>query len=137
MNERLVVAFRGDAQCQRGVGPIQWTLTGVDRDSGVPLEVMLCGTAGLQLPAQLPAAELHESREGAITSWELRSEGRMIPTGARAVQAHRDATAAFASVLPRFDVPWRVRVGWLLLLNLLRLPGAPRLLQWLREWRAR
>ena len=137
MNERVVAAFRGDAQCRRGVGAIQWSLSGVDRDSGVPLEVLLCGVGALALPSLLAAAELHERREGATTSWELRSEGRVIPTGARAVQVHRDATAAFASVLPRFDVPWRVRVGWLLLLNLLRLPGAPRLLQWLRARGAR
>jgi hypothetical protein len=132
MSARLVAAFRGPAQCRREAGAIQWSLAGVDRDSDAPLEVLLCGATGLALPAQLPAPELHEERDAGTTRWELRSDGHVIPTGAHAVQVHRDASAAFASVLPRFGVPWTVRLGWLLLLNLLRLPGVARLLRWLR-----
>jgi hypothetical protein len=137
MSTRLVAAFRGHAQCRREAGAIQWSLVGLDRDSGTPLEVLLSGATGLALPAQLAAAELYESGDAAATSWELRSAGRVIPTGARAVQVHRDAAAAFAGVLPHFPAPRRVRLGWLLLLNLLRLPGAARLLGWLRARGAR
>ena len=132
MSARLVAAFRGPARCRSEAGAIQWSLAGADRDSGAPLEVLLCGAQGLQLPAELPAAELYESAEAGSTRWELRSDGRVIPTGARAVQVHRDAAAAFAGVLPRFDAPWKVRFGWWLVLNLLRLPGAACLLRWLR-----
>ena len=147
MNGRRVAAFRGAAQCRRETGAITWSLAGADRDSGTPLEVLLSGAAGLQLPSQLPAPELYELDGDALASngggdagdtrWELRSDGRVIPTGARAVQVHRDASAAFARVLPRFEVPWRVRAGWRLLLNLLRLPGVARLLGWLRARGAR
>jgi hypothetical protein len=137
MSMRRVAAFRGDAQCRRERGAIQWCLAGVDRDSGAPLEVLICGAAGLTLPSVLPEAELYESDGAGSSSWELRSAGRVIPTGARAVQVHRDAAAAFDSVLPRFGVPWRARIGWLLLLNLLRLPGTARLLARLRARGAR
>jgi hypothetical protein len=137
VSTRLVAAFRGAAQCRRRAGPIHWVLAGVDREGGSALEVMVCGAPALALPAELPDAELHEDAAGESTSWVLRSEGRVIPTGARAVQVHRDAAAAFASVLPRFGVPWTVRLGWLMLLTLLRLPGAARLLGWLRSRGAR
>jgi hypothetical protein len=138
MSARLVAAFRGPAHCRREAGAVQWSLAGEDRESGARLEVLLCGTAGLQLPEQLAAPELYESGgDAGDTRWELRSAGSLIPTGARAAQVHRDASAAFARVLPRFDAPWRVRAGWTLLLNLLRLPGAARLLRRLRARGAR
>lgn len=35
--------------------------------------------------------------------------------------------------LPLPTASWRARAGWWLLLNLLRLPGAARLLQWYRS----
>jgi hypothetical protein len=133
MSARRVAAFRGHAQCQRGSGAIQWSLVGVDRDSGAPLEVLLSGAEALQLPAQLAGAELYVDEEAGTARWELRSADRVLPTGARAVQVHRGVGAAFALALPRFAAPLPLRAGWWLLLNLLRLPGAARLLGWLRS----
>jgi len=135
MSARLVAAFRGHAQCRREAGAVQWSLRGIDREGGMPLEVLVSGAPGLQLPEQLASAELHELHELAADGtarYELRSAGRAIPIDARAVQVHRDVGDAFAGVLPRFGVSWRVRLGWLLLLNLLRVPGAARLLGRLR-----
>ena len=64
MNTRLVAAFRGNAQCRRESGAVQWCISGVDRDSGAALEVLLSGGSGSALPAELTAAELHVRDEG-------------------------------------------------------------------------
>ena len=129
MSAQLLAAFRGVAHCRRGDGAVQWSVCGEDRDSGVRLEVLLSGAAALQLPAQIAAPELYASN-GA--GWELRSRSQAWPLPVRAVQVHRDAAAAFASALPRVAAPWRTRAGWIVLLNLLRVPGLARLLDRLR-----
>jgi hypothetical protein len=127
-----VAAFRDSAQCQREGGAVQWRLSGLDRDGGGALEVLLCGTSSLQLPAQLPGAELYVRDEPTMPAWELRSGKRVLPVAARAVQVHRGAAAAFERALPPIIAPWSVRAGWVLLLNALRVPGMARLLQRLR-----
>jgi hypothetical protein len=127
-----VAAFRGEAKCQREGGVVQWRLIGRDRDGESRLEVLLCGAASLQLPAQLPAAELYVRDERTAPAWELRTGERVLPLSARAVQVHRSAAAGFARALPPVIAPWSVRAGWVLLLNALRVPGVARALQWLR-----
>jgi hypothetical protein len=129
---RLVAAFRGEAQCHREDGAVQWRLSGLDRDGEGTLEVLLCGTGRLRLPAQLPGAELYVRDELSTPAWELRSGEGVRPLAARAVQVQRGAAAAFARALPPAIVPWRVRAGWALLLNALRVPGVARFLQRLR-----
>ena len=132
MNTRLVAAFRGNAHCRRESGAVQWCITGLDRDSGTALEVLLSGASGLQLPPELLGAELHVSDESANASWELRGNGTAFPLVVRAVQVHRGAAAAFAAALPRISAPWTTRAGWWLLLNLLRVPGMAHVLRRLR-----
>ena len=132
MSARLIAAFRGSVRCRRGTGAVHWCLEGLDRDSGVALEVLLSGAAALQLPAQLAAVELYARDEALSPVWELRSAGQVLPLPVRALQVHRRADAAFAAALPGAAVPWRTRAGWILLLNLLRVPGVARLLQALR-----
>ncbi len=46
---------------------------------------------------------------------------------------HRDVSREFLGALPLPQASWRTRAGWWLLLNLLRIPGAVRLLRWLRS----
>ena len=127
-----MAAFRGEAQCHREGGAVQWRLSGLDRNGEDRLEVLLRGTEDPQLPAQLPAAELYVRDEGTAPAWELRSGERVLPLAARAVQVHRGAAAAFARALPPVVAPWSVRAGWVLLLNALRVPGMVGLLQRLR-----
>lgn len=129
MTARLVAAFRGNAQCRREGGAVQWCVTGLDRESGLPLEVLLSGAAALQLPPQLVAAELYVRDEATNASWELRGNGTVYPLAVRAAQVHRGAEAPFAGSLPQISTPWNARAGWWLLLNLLRLPGMARLLR--------
>ena len=132
MNTRLVAAFRDRAQCRREAGAVQWCIKGLDRDSAVPLEVLLSGAALVQLPPELVGAELHVRDEFSSAAWELHGNGAVYPLAVRAVQVHRDAGSAFASALPRIRAPWTTRAGWWLLLNLLRVPGMAPLLRRLR-----
>jgi hypothetical protein len=111
---------------------VQWQLSGPDRNGEGTLEVLLCGASGLQLPEQLPAAELYVRDEPTAPAWELRSGERVLPLAVRSVQVHRGAAAAFARALPPIIAPWSVRAGWVLLLDALRVPGMARLLQRLR-----
>ena len=111
---------------------MHWRLHGRDRDGEGTLDVLVCGAASVELPAQLPDAELYVRDEQGTPAWELRSGERVLPLPAQAVQVHRGAAAAFARALPPAAAPWRVRAGWVLLLNALRVPGMARLLQRLR-----
>ena len=133
MSTRLVAAFRGSAQCRREAGAVQWRLSGLDRDSGDTLEVLLSGAAALQLPGELAGAELHVRDERTAAAWELRSNAQSLPLAVRAVQVHRETAALFGRALPRTVAPWIVRAGWVLLLNVLRVPGMGQLLKKLRD----
>jgi hypothetical protein len=128
MNGRLVAAFRGVVHCRREAGAVQWCLAGLARESGAAQVVLLSGAAALQLPPQLPDAAIYADAGG---GWELRSPAGTQPLGVRAIQVHR-AAPAFAAALPRIGAPWLVRAGWVLLLELLRIPGLARLAQKLR-----
>ena len=132
MNTRLVAAFRGEARCRRESGAVSWRVSGVDRDGGEALDVLLVGAAAAPLPAQLTDAELRVRGEPDDPVWELRSAAGAQALAARAVQVHRGAAAAFERALPRTVAPWSVRAGWVVLLDALRVPGVARLLQRLR-----
>lgn len=123
MNGRLVAAFRGEAHSRPEAGAIQWCVSGLDRESGTALEVLLSGAVGMQLPAQLAGAELYVREESENEGWEFRANGKVYPLLVRSVQVHRAAAAQFAAALPRITAPWTTRAGWWLLLKLLRLPG--------------
>jgi hypothetical protein len=132
VNTRQIAVFQGPVQCLGEAGAVQWCIRGVDRDSGMPMEVLLSGAAALQLPVQLRDAELHVRDELENTSWELRGNGAVIPLPIRAAQVHRYPATDFAAALPRIATQGRTRAGWWLLLNLLRVPGMTSLLRALR-----
>jgi len=135
VSARLVAAFGGEADCRRESGAVQWRIAGSERDSGLPLELLLSGAALLQLPGRLRDAQLHRDEESLPPRWELRAAGFVLPLAVRAVQVHRYPEAPFRRALPPFAVPWATRAGWFLLLNLLRVPGVARLLGRLRSRR--
>ena len=132
MSERLIAAFRGQARCRREAGAVQWCIDGTDRDTGVALEVLLSGAVALQLPALLSDATLYVMDESASPWWELRSAGQSQALAVRAVQVHRDAASAFYNALPQQVAPATARLGWIALLNVLRVPGLAQLLHRLR-----
>ena len=133
MSERVVAAFGGEADCRRESGAVQWRIAGSERDTGTPLEVLLSGAARLQLPGRFRDAELRRNDASVLPGWELRGAGFALPLAVRAVQVHRHPQAPFRRALPPFAVPWRMRAGWFLLLNLLRVPGMGRVLRRLRS----
>jgi len=135
VSARLVAAFGGEADCRRESGAVQWRIAGSERDSGLPLELLLSGAALLQLPGRLRDAQLHRDDESVPPGWELRATGFALRLAVRAVQVHRVPEAPFRRALPPFAVPWATRAGWFLLLNLLRVPGVARLLGRLRSRR--
>ena len=130
MSERLVAAFRGLAICRREVGAVAWSIRGTDRESGDRLEVLLCGAVETPLPAQSQDAAIYFIDASSPPHWEWRSSTLVLPLIARAVQIHRDASANFFRVLPKQVAPMSAKWGWVVLLNLLRAPGAVR---WLRR----
>ncbi len=85
--------------------------------AGTAATAATAATAGTAATAAAATTYRIEAREG---SFELR---------ARSVQWHRDAGAAFFGAVPTPPVPRAARLGWSLLLGVLRLPGAARLLR--------
>jgi hypothetical protein len=132
---RLVAAFGGEADCRRESGAVQWRITGSERATGTPLEVLLSGAAQLQLPGRLRDAELHWDDDSVPPGWQLRGAGFALPLAVRAVQVHRLPEAPYRRALPPIAVPLGMRAGWFLLLNFLRVPGMGRLLRRLRSRR--
>ena len=132
MSERLIAAFRGQARCRREAGAVQWCIDGTDRDTGLALEVLLSGAVALQLPALLSDATLYVMDESASPWWELRRAGQSQALAVRAIQVHRHPAGAFFGALPQQVASATARLGWIALLNVLRLPGLAQLLHRLR-----
>ena len=132
MSERLIAAFRGQARCRREAGAVQWCIDGTDRDTGLAFEVLLSGAVALQLPALLCDVTLYVIDETTNPSWEMRSAEPSQALAVRAVQVHRGAASAFFGALPQQVAPATARLGWIALLNVLRVPGLAPLLHRLR-----
>jgi len=135
-----LVDFDGVVECRLEAGAVTVTLRGRERGGGA-VEVLLAGARiddpGAAAPGALPAT-LHEVRllEDAGPAephrLQLRSRERQLDLRARSVQLHRDPGTAFYAAVPPVIVPVARRVGWALLLALLRLPGMAALLTALR-----
>jgi hypothetical protein len=67
-----------------------------------------------------------------LRRFRIESPRLTLALQARQVQVHRDAAAQFYSAVPPVHVPMRLRLGWALLLTLLRVPGAVALVRKLR-----
>jgi hypothetical protein len=131
MSERLLAAFSGPVS--RHIAPTtrQLVLEGADRASGEPLEVRFSDGSCVIGEEALIDIEVFEAAPAG--GWRLRSGAREYPVQARAVQVHRDARRAFHAAVPGAKATLANRAGWATLLTLLRLPGAARLVRWLRS----
>ena len=69
MSSRIIAAFRDGAQCHREAGAVQWSISGVDKDWAMPLEVLLSGAASIELPARFGTAELRVRDELGTPVW--------------------------------------------------------------------
>ncbi len=127
-----MIAFEGAVECRRSDGPVTLTLSG--REPTVQLLL-----AGAEVPDTLPA-RLHDVRVSAVSGAAeselqhllLRARELQQALSCRSVQLHRDVAAPFFAAVPPAPVPLRARLGWSLLLQVLRLPGAAALLSRLR-----
>ena len=131
MSERLLAAFRGPVSRHLAPATRQLVLQGTDRASGEPLEVRFSDGTCVSGEAALIDIDVFEAAPAG--SWRLRSGTREYSVQARAVQVHRDAQRAFYAAVPGVKATLANRVGWVTLLTLLRLPGAARLIRWLRS----
>lgn len=122
-----LLAFRGLVECRRGFGAIALQLRGVQREADGVTDVLFAG-ATAALPA-LPA-QLHDARVLQLpASFRIESLEGVFTLQARSIQLHRAVAARFFQAVPPASVALRVRLGWTLLLSMLRVPGMSRLLE--------
>ncbi len=131
-----LIAFAGAVQCESADGAGQLVLRGCARGmqparSGLT-EVLFSGTGTVTLPPALRDARVIELTAVAPRRYRIESAGLQLEFPARSVQLHRDAAAAFFAAVPPVRVPLRLRVGWSLLLTVLRIPKAALLLRMIR-----
>jgi len=150
---RELIAFAGAVQCEHSDGAVNLVLRGRGRRSasgGLPAavtEVLFSDASAVALPSgsrDLRVSELSApdgvqpapgERSGGrgVARWfRIDGAGLQLTLQARSVQLHRDAAAAFYGAVSPPHVPLKLRLGWTLLLSVLRIPGAGALLGRLR-----
>ena len=134
--ERELVAFDGAVRSQSFSGAVNLVLSGHSASpTDLPVQALLSGVQVVRLPATLEHARLLQPQtHSAADSHQLLIEiaGQRTPLTVHAVQIHRDVARPFYAALPGERITLLTRLGWTLLLWLLRVPGAPRLLLLLR-----
>lgn len=133
-----MIAFAGAVQCGVPAGAVNLVLRGYPRITqgarGELTEVLFSEVGALELPGDLRDARVIElpAIAGAPQRYRIESPELQLELRARSVQLHRDAAAAFFGAVPPPRVPLHIRLGWALLLTLLRIPGADALVGKLR-----
>jgi hypothetical protein len=146
-----LVAFRGPVTVRRGPGAATLLLRGRDaaapdqRDDDYTELAFAVADAGA-LPAVLrdarvygplagqndPPGRLRYRIEASAGAGASTPDGWSTELLARGVQRHRGAGQAFFGAVPPPRLPFGRRCGWLLLLWVLRVPGAARVIERLR-----
>jgi hypothetical protein len=136
MSDQLLAAF--DGPVTGSLSNRLLLLRGRERGNGRPLRVYLAGFDG-PLPTNCVDAELYAPKDregdsaGKARAWRLLAGNLDLPLPARSIHIHRPAADRFFAAVPGAERTLKARVGWALLLNLLRLPGAARLLTFIRS----
>jgi hypothetical protein len=134
---RELIVFDGAVECRTMSGPVNWVLSGFERaspESSRRATTVHCGGASLsanvaELPPRLHAVRVYELEADAGSRRLLiRAAEMQLELQARSVQLHRDVAYELFTAVPSPPVPWRLRLGWALLLDMLCLPGVARLL---------
>jgi len=128
------IDFDGAVECRRDSGTINLVLRGRAGADGI--EALFAGASaqGLaSLPTTLHAVHLSEPTADAVPRrFRLAAQELRLEFSARSLQLHRDAARQFFAAVPTRRVPLGRRVGWTVLLSLLRVPGVETLLVKLR-----
>jgi hypothetical protein len=131
--ERLIAAFAGAVHSGAASPAVNCRLAGVEQGSGIALEVHFSGaSAEAPLGILQDVRVFEQGREGA-RHWLLLAGSARHVVQARSAQVHRMPRAAFYAAVPPPSLTLVTRLGWVLLLNLLRIPGLARLVAWLRS----
>jgi hypothetical protein len=151
MSSAPLVAFAGAAQLQTGQRLLR--IAGVEQGTPRALQVTIGGYEASALPGELTDLTITPAAAGAnpatadpatadaatpdaargLRQWLLRAGERQFEISGRSIHVHRPAAEAFYAAVPGAPLTWQARAGWAVLLNLLRVPGMTRLLQFLRS----
>lgn len=145
---RELIAFAGPVQCEAAHGAINLVLRGFARATQGPrcglTEVLFSGASAVALPLELRDARVIEmaveleaapapapapAAGVAPRRFRIESPEVQLELQARSAQLHRDPAVAFFGAVPPPRVPLRLRLGWSLLLTVLRIPGAQALVR--------
>jgi hypothetical protein len=140
---RELIGFDGTLECRAQSGPINLVLRGFERGVvGAPrtaatalFSAATLPTSDAAVPARLHGASLLELEVApGQCRYLLRAQELQLELRARSLQLHREVGRELFGAVPPRRVPWRLRLGWALLLTLLRVPAVARLLLG-RDWR--
>jgi hypothetical protein len=128
--------FEGPVECARASGAVIFTLRGRER-GGRAVTVLFAGASASGGLSGLPE-KLHEVRlfdgdgPGGARQVQLQSRELQLALVSRSLQLHRDVAGPFFTAVPPVRISLAMRLGWAVLLSVLRIPGAARLLAALR-----
>ena len=135
------VEFEGPVECAPGSGAISLTFSGRER-GGAAVAALFAGASspgGLGgLPGTLHEVRLSDGAAGTGASVvgarlvQLQSRELQLDLFSRSLQLHRDAAGPFFSAVPPVHIPAVRRLGWVLLLSVLRISGVAQLMAALR-----
>jgi len=138
---RELIAFDGVVECRREAGAVNLLLRGHERRGAAarcPAQALFAGASSAGDGMGALARELHEVRIFELAAAPgtrlvlLSSREVQLELTVRSLQLHREVGREFFRAVPPPRVSLRRRLGWTLLLLVLRLPGAESLLTQLR-----
>lgn len=132
---RMIANFEGAVVAAGASAAVNCRLSGRDRDFEQRLEVHFSGARGAPGPQTLEDVQVFELGGTGEREWLIVAGSSHYRLQARAVQVHRMPATEFFAAVPGEPLSVATRAGWALLLNVLRIPGAARLISWLRSSR--
>jgi hypothetical protein len=138
---RELIGFDGVVGCEQQPDSAMVRLRGTARGGSAAAEVWFSGVSFAAAPASGPALPAVLQRVSVFElalepasrrAFRIETSVGSFELHAGSVQVHRDAAREFFGAVPPLRVPRATRLGWALLLTLLRMPGAVRLLAKLR-----
>jgi hypothetical protein len=132
----MKVEFEGPVECALTSGAVTFTLRGRER-GGRAMTALFAGASasgGLSgLPGKLHNVRIFDAEgPGGARQIQWQSRELQLALVTRSLQLHRDTAGPFFTAVPPVHIPLATRLGWAVLLAVLRIPGAARSLAALR-----